>query len=166
MRYNYPRKIYAIQHNVTKRIYIGISSNVDERYFSHMYALRSKKHGVEDMQKDFDEYGEDYSLFILDDVNTYEESIKEYDYMLKYSSHIRGIGYNYKDVILSRKINKVVIPYKEGTPFTNEKVGNMKEQNRNKHQDLVDFIGSLTEEQVDKIISRIDEIKELLEKNQ
>lgn len=161
-----PRKVYAIQHNVTKRIYIGTSCNVDERYLTHMYALRSNKHNVEDMQDDFNKYGEDYSVFILDDINTYDESIKEYEYMLEYNSHIRGNGYNYKDVVLLKKINKPVIPYKVGTPFTNEKVGNMKERNRNKHQDLVDFIGSLTEEQVDKIISRIGEIKELLEKNQ
>ena len=86
--------------------------------------------------------------------------------MLKYSSHIRGIGYNYKDVIMSRKTKTAYIPYKKGMPVVEEKVGNMKERNRNKHQDLVDFIGSLTEEQVDKIISRIGEIKELLEKNQ
>ena len=166
MRYNYPRKVYAIQHNVTKRIYIGTSGDVDERYLAHMYALRSKKHGVEDMQEDFDKYGEDYSVFILDEINSYGEGYKEYDYMLEYGSHIRGAGYNYKDAILSRKIGKKVVPYKEGIPVTEKRVGDMKEQSVDKRKDAMAFIESLTEEQLDKIISRLGEIKELLMENQ
>lgn len=70
-----PRTIYAIQHNKTKRIYIGSSANVPT---------------IKDMQKDFDDFGEDFSLFILDEINSYADRIKEYEWMKKYQSHIRG----------------------------------------------------------------------------
>ena len=42
------------------------------------------------MQKDFDDFGEDFSLFILDEINSYADRIKEYEWMKKYQSHIRG----------------------------------------------------------------------------
>lgn len=44
-----PRIIYAIQHNVTKRIYVGSSANVENRYWNHMNNLRNHKHNIEDM---------------------------------------------------------------------------------------------------------------------
>ena len=34
---DFPRKVYAIQHNVTERIYIGSSRKVKDRYMNHMY---------------------------------------------------------------------------------------------------------------------------------
>lgn len=46
-----PRIIYAIQHNVTKRIYVGSSANVENRYWNHMNNLRNHKHNIEDMSK-------------------------------------------------------------------------------------------------------------------
>ena len=92
-----PRKVYAIQHNTTKRIYIGSSKDVRSRYQSHMSLLRNGKHQVEDMQKDFDEHGEDYSLYILDEILDDSENSKEYEWMRKYNTRTRGVGYNYKD---------------------------------------------------------------------
>lgn len=92
-----PRKVYAIQHNVTKRIYIGSSKDAQKRYLNHMYRLRQGKHHIEDMQKDFDEYGENYSLFILDDIQEFAERGKEYEWMHRLNTFTRGIGYNYKD---------------------------------------------------------------------
>ena len=60
----FPRTVYAIQHNITKRIYVGSSNDIESRYWSHMSALSNHRHNVEDMQSDFDKYGENYSLFI------------------------------------------------------------------------------------------------------
>lgn len=94
---NRVKTIYAIQHNVTKRIYIGSTQNVRKRYFQHISKLRNGKHSVEDMQKDFDQYGEDYALFILEEINGCGNRAKEYEWMRKYRSDVRGIGYNYKD---------------------------------------------------------------------
>jgi hypothetical protein len=49
------------------------------------------------MQADFDQYGEDYTITILEHDVKFEDKDKEYEWMVKYQSHIRGIGYNYKD---------------------------------------------------------------------
>lgn len=91
------KKIYAIQHNKTKRIYIGSSIRPEERYMSHIYNLRAGKHPVEDMQSDFNEHGENFSFYILDEWENFADRTKEYDWMHKYNSTQRGIGYNYKD---------------------------------------------------------------------
>ncbi len=94
---NYPRKVYAIRHNVTGRVYIGSSCHVDKRFNEHINALRSHRHPVEDMQADFDQYGEDFSMTILEHVATNADRNREYDWMRKNQSYIRGVGYNYKD---------------------------------------------------------------------
>ena len=95
---NYPRKVYAIRHNATDRVYIGSSLNVDRRFKQHLYALQAHTHVVDDMQKDYDEHGEDFTLTILDTINDESEIEKEYEWMDKYQSFIRGVGYNYKDL--------------------------------------------------------------------
>lgn len=92
-----PRHVYAIRHNPTGRMYIGSSFNIKKRVYQHMQMLRSGCHHVQDMQDDFNEYGEGYSVFILDEITCYRERSKEYNWMKKYGTYIRGIGYNYKD---------------------------------------------------------------------
>ena len=94
----YPRKVYAIRHNTTNKVYIGSSCNVDRRFLQHLYGLRSHKHPVQDMQKDFDEYGEDFTLTVLDTINDSSEDCKEYKWMDKYQSFVQGTGYNYQDM--------------------------------------------------------------------
>lgn len=116
-----PRYVYAIQHNVTKRMYIGSSNNVKKRYFTHIYKLRSGKHHIEDMQSDFNEYGEDYSVFVLDEFVDYGDRRVEYEWMRKYQSHIRGKGYNYKDRAAIAPKNDV--PLKDGMPEVGQNVG-------------------------------------------
>lgn len=106
--------VYAIQHNVTKRMYIGSSNNVKSRYFNHIYRLRSGKHNIEDMQADFDQYGEDYSVFVLDQFTSYIDRRIEYEWMQKYQTHIRGKGYNYKD--RAAFVSKNQLPIKDGKP--------------------------------------------------
>lgn len=92
-----PRKIYAIKHNVTKRIYVGSTKDPKHRFATHLSMLRNGKHIVEDMQKDFDEYGDNFTFFILETVPDYKDRGREYEFMLFLESHIRGKGYNYKD---------------------------------------------------------------------
>lgn len=113
-----PRHVYAIQHNVTKRMYIGSSGNVESRYKDHIHMLRKGEHSVEDMQEDFDLHGEDYSLFILEKITEYDKRSHEYDWMRKYKTHIRGIGYNYKDRVFTSKKVRMEIPLKEGLPVS------------------------------------------------
>lgn len=93
----FPRKVYAIRHNVTGRMYIGSSWDVERRYRNHINLLRQGKHTVEDMQKDFDEYGDNYSFSILDVIRNFEDRNKEYEWMQRFNTFVRGVGYNYKD---------------------------------------------------------------------
>lgn len=94
---NYPRVVYMITHNVTKRMYIGSTKDFDRRIKLHLNALRSRRHTVEDMQKDFDDYGENYSIKIIGEMKATDEVNKEYELMNVYNSRVRGVGYNYKD---------------------------------------------------------------------
>lgn len=93
----FPRKVYAIRHNATNRVYIGSSYHVDKRFYEHLTALKAHRHPVEDMQADYDKYGDDFTLTVLDQIATVAEKNKEYEWMDKNQSYIRGIGYNYKD---------------------------------------------------------------------
>ena len=93
----FPRKIYAITHNVTKRTYIGSSCRVEARIGSHLSRLRCHKHHIGDMQADYDKYGELYSIEVIDEISCYDERHKEYEWMERFKSRIRGIGYNYLD---------------------------------------------------------------------
>lgn len=113
---NLPRKVYAIQHNVTKKIYIGSSKDPNKRYLSHMYMLRAGKHINEDMQADFDRFGENYSFYILDTITEFKDRAKEYEWMRKFNSHIRGIGYNYNDKEKEVLFYRSMPPQTDGLP--------------------------------------------------
>lgn len=92
-----PRKVYAIRHDTTQKIYVGSTENVERRFAQHLSRLRCGTHPVEDMQKDYDSFGAKFSLFILDEIVRHEDREKEYVWMKKLNSHIRGVGYNYND---------------------------------------------------------------------
>ncbi len=94
---DFPRTIYAITHNQTHRTYIGSSKNPAGRIESHLCALRRGCHPVEDMQADFDAFGEDYTIDCLEVVTKFDDRFREYEWMKTYRSHVRGVGYNYKD---------------------------------------------------------------------
>ena len=114
----YPKTIYAIQHNVTKRIYIGSTCKIDRRYKNHISALRKGTHPVEDMQEDFDKYGEDFSLYELGVIDGFENKHLEYSYMTEYESYKRGKGYNYNDPYFAKAT--IIIPLKQGLPNKQE----------------------------------------------
>lgn len=88
-------KIYMIQHNVTNRMYIGRSQDVERRIYQHFTMLRAGQHPIEDMQDDFKKYGDNYTITILGEATA--ENGLEIKMMDKYQSCVRGIGYNYKD---------------------------------------------------------------------
>ena len=92
-----PRDVYAIQHNATKRVYIGSSSDVRKRLKEHVWKLRAGKHPIGRMQEDFDKYGEDFSFYIIDAIPTHREAWREYYWMAVFNSCDKQKGYNYKD---------------------------------------------------------------------
>ena len=122
--------VYAIQHNVTKKIYISSTKNVKSRYLSHMCALRKGKHASKDMQADFVSFGENYSIYILEEVENpgvHENDGKhsslsrittaEYKWMEKYKTITNG--YNNNDKLARKHILKEcvsIIPLKDGLP--------------------------------------------------
>jgi hypothetical protein len=123
--------VYAIQHNKTKRIYVGTSSKPETRYRAHISSLKRNEHKIETMQDDFNQYGEDFSFFILEKVEharvytSYGSCIAsehkaEYEWMRKLGTTKKEIGYNYKDraAILYAKncLFGHDIPYVEGVP--------------------------------------------------
>lgn len=123
--------IYAIQHNKTKKMYIGCSKNAEQRYIQHMTALKRGEHTSKEMQEDFDRFGEDYSLYILEKVENGNDRVEDPDYsfgsisrktmyevkwMRKYNTV--GSGYNTQDAVARRVLRKPFydIPLKDGLP--------------------------------------------------
>lgn len=92
--------VYMITHNVTGRMYIGRSKKLEQRLRTHFSLLRNGKHSVEDMQKDYDDYGDDYTVTILSEDAPSGLEIKLMD---EYHSTERSVGYNYKDPHVTTK---------------------------------------------------------------
>ena len=110
----YPRIVYAIRHTVTGRIYIGSTGKeLHERYSAHISLLRKGSHSSKLMQKDFDEFGENYTVYKLDTIPTYNERDMEYQYMLKYDTGNPNKGYNQYDIRLRAKLNSVKMNFSE-----------------------------------------------------
>ena len=108
----YGDQIYMIRHNVTGRMYIDKSQDVPKRIKQHLWKLRAGRHPVEDMQKDFDEYGDDFSVSILCET---DHPRTEIEMMERYNSTVRGIGYNYNDPHITNAIRNT---QKERSPKT------------------------------------------------
>lgn len=120
--------IYAIQHNVTKKIYIGKTKDVYKRFYQHIWKLKSGKHSSKEMLHDFQKYGNDFSVFILETIENgkqrvkvdgYErtlEKIKEIEYMQKYNTLEKG--YNVQDSVSKKMVCSELdpFPFKDGVP--------------------------------------------------
>ena len=91
--------IYAIQHRQTGRIYVGRTASLDQRLKAHFLALRSNSHPNELMQSDYNEFGEDYEIFILEEVeNKYPlRRDAEHKWMETLGTGDERIGYNSRD---------------------------------------------------------------------
>ena len=109
---DFPRTVYAIKHNRTGRVYIGSSKRPELRIKCHISALRGGRHSVEDMQADFDKYGEDYTISFLEVIKKYDDRFHEYEWMKQFNSHIRGFGYNYKDRYLQERKKDPKVEYR------------------------------------------------------
>lgn len=115
---DYPKTVYAIQHKVTGRIYVGKTQNLNERLYAHLIALKRGRHDNELMQTDANEYGCDFNCYILDTINNVSERKKEHEWMDKLNTGDKRVGYNYKDVHF--RFRRKPIPITEGLPIPNE----------------------------------------------
>lgn len=90
--------VYLIGNDVTKRFYVGKTDCGRFRIKEHFCALRGNRHIVEDMQEDFNMYGE--ASFFVRFLGEYRgEELKKMEvFMMKVlRSQDRRFGYNYKD---------------------------------------------------------------------
>ena len=122
--------IYAIQHNKTKKIYVGKSKDIYKRYTQHLFALKAGKHRSIEMQNDFDKYGDDFSVYILEEVENGKEwdrglnrtkgTMAELKWIKKYNTVEKG--YNGQDITIKKMIESDLkeIPFKEGLPEVGE----------------------------------------------
>lgn len=108
-----PREVYVIRNLITGKVYVGSSYNIKGRLRRHLVALRGGKHSVEDMQKDYNEYGELFLISVVDKINTYNEKYKEYEWMKRLNSYKREVGYNYKDKYSFNKDREVTCLLKQ-----------------------------------------------------
>lgn len=92
--------IYSIKCNKTGRIYIGRTTNIENRWRTHIHDLRLNKHHVHLMQTDFNKYGEDSFTFEILDEADFRTRDKEQAYMKAYDSYNPNFGYNYLDASL------------------------------------------------------------------
>lgn len=113
------REVYAIQHNATKRIYIGSARRADHRLNQHLNLLRRGQHKNKLMQEDYDAFGEDYSFYKLDEIPTESDKWREYHWMAVFNTYDQEKGYNTKDCTMSRlrlsQFRKIE-PYKSQRP--------------------------------------------------
>ena len=132
----FPRKIYLIRHEKTGRIYIGSSSKPERRYLTHINHLKAGTHPVEDMQKDFNEYGFNFTFTLIDEISDQSEVSKEYQWMRNFRSYIRGVGYNYKDRVM--KIAHEVYEVEEENESMKNEICLLLQKTRDSN--LLDFI--------------------------
>ena len=114
--HEYPKEVYAILHNKTKKMYIGVSKNPKTRYLHHISQLRRGKHIVGDFQRDFDKYGEDFTFYVFDRIESADQRDKEIMWFERYKTYDRRYGYNYQDPMIVKRMVRGTIPFQEGFP--------------------------------------------------
>lgn len=97
--------IYKIECKANKKVYIGKTFNPERRWKLHINSLRRGNHPIEDLQRDYERYGESALAFSLicrsahsciDGIRNIDSS-EEKRQMEHYKSYLRECGYNYRD---------------------------------------------------------------------
>lgn len=91
--------IYVITNTVTRKHYVGCTSDIKNRIAAHKKALKMHKHPIELMQVDYDEYGEDsFQVRIFSERKKMESASQLETFAMKVlKSQNPKYGYNYKD---------------------------------------------------------------------
>ena len=80
---------------------------------SHLSLLKNNKHNASLMQKEYNEYGGLYDVFILDEIDSYLDRYKEFQWMQYYKTQDEKYGYNAQD---KGRMGKDILPLKNGRP--------------------------------------------------
>ncbi|UBH07830.1 GIY-YIG nuclease family protein [Macrococcus armenti] len=91
--------IYAMRNTVNGKVYIGHTINLEKRMKNHLYKLRKGIHINKEIQRDYNEYGEDVFEFeVITEVDNLKQSERinlENKYIELYQTKI--FGYNLLD---------------------------------------------------------------------
>ena len=104
----FPRTVYALEHALTGRIYVGSTSNMKGRLAAHLSGLKNGKHPCELMQKDYNELGDGYLLIELDTINGWDDRWKEYRWMESLHTDNPEHGYNGNDNHFTRRRSAIL----------------------------------------------------------
>lgn len=92
-----PRQVYALIHEPSGKKYIGSSSKVAKRFRVHLSQLKHGAHHNRELQADYDLQGGPISLIILDEVRSFDDRDKEYQWMKRLKTFDPRFGYNCRD---------------------------------------------------------------------
>ena len=119
-----------------KRLVSGMIDRKDD-YSMQKQNIALQVYSVrEDMQKDFNNYGSNFTFTLIDTISDSSEVSKEYQWMNNFRSHIRGVGYNYKDNVM--KFSQGVIEAEEQNEKMKNEICRLLQKTRD--SDLLDFI--------------------------
>ena len=119
--------IYCITNSVNGKSYIGKSNDIDRRRTQHFSALGNNEHDNEEMQKDYNKYGNDcFEFSVLETVeDEYKLDYIEDYYIKKFDSFVNGYNRcrgNIKSVLSTDSFSRK--PTFEKGYFTCEKITN------------------------------------------
>lgn len=132
--------IYAIQHNKTKKVYVGVTKVLRRRLIEHLSDLERGSHSSFRLQEDYDKFGNDLSFWVLENGEGREISKKYDGYKNQYDREDFWIktfqatdsryGYNI-DLKDKKKKRKIDFDIKVGFPTTPLHKGTNDERNSN-----------------------------------
>jgi len=87
--------IYCIESLIDGKKYIGLSKNIEKRFYSHKNKLKNKNHPNDHLQSAYKKYGLDnFKFYIIEICDVSELQIKEIYYISKFNTLDNKIGYN------------------------------------------------------------------------
>jgi len=131
--------VYAIRHELTGKVYVGCTKDVERRIKEHLRLLKANNHPIKQMQDDYNRYGGEYSYYILFNAYAaYDAFLMERHFMTLLDSRNPQNGYNSQDnsnnFSLSQFRKKSATKLLKGEESDNRR-------NKRKRTDMVDRIG-------------------------
>ena len=96
--------VYVITNKVNGKRYVGSTERpAAYRFQEHISNLRGHRHHSEDLQKDYDKYGEAvFSFEVVDEVTKSGKESEEYEWMRRLHTYDPLFGYNNDDPAMSK----------------------------------------------------------------
>ena len=105
--------IYKITNSITGKIYIGSSIDIDLRIKNHFKCLRGNYHRNNHLQLSFNKYSEiNFVWEVICECEKDELLKKETEYILKYKSFDRKVGYN---ILINAEHSRLGIKHSQET---------------------------------------------------